>query len=45
MLQGAGKTHTMGTANLVGVAEEDVGVIPRAVQHVFSLVEVLSLIL
>ena len=33
---GSGKTHTMGTAFETGtIDEDDVGVIPRAISHVF----------
>ena len=33
---GAGKTHTMGTGFDVSVPEEEMGVIPRAVRHLFD---------
>lgn len=34
--QGSGKTFTMGTGVISDMAPENVGVIPRAVQHIFD---------
>ena len=36
---GAGKTHTMGTGFDVNVPEDELGVIPRAVRHLFDGIE------
>ncbi|MEE6493062.1 hypothetical protein FKM82_016715 [Ascaphus truei] len=36
---GAGKTHTMGSGFDLGVSEEELGIIPRAVHHLFSTVQ------
>uniref|UniRef100_A0A3B3ZZ34 Kinesin motor domain-containing protein n=1 Tax=Periophthalmus magnuspinnatus TaxID=409849 RepID=A0A3B3ZZ34_9GOBI len=36
---GSGKTYTMGTGFEVGVASEEVGIIPHAVHHLFTAIE------
>ncbi|XP_055012857.1 LOW QUALITY PROTEIN: kinesin-like protein KIF21A, partial [Boleophthalmus pectinirostris] len=36
---GSGKTYTMGTGFEVGVSGEEVGIIPRAVRHLFTAIE------
>ncbi|XP_016047445.1 kinesin-like protein KIF21A isoform X4 [Erinaceus europaeus] len=36
---GAGKTYTMGTGFDVNIAEEEQGIIPRAVRHLFRTIE------
>ena len=36
---GSGKTHTMGTGFDKGVTEEEQGIIPRAVRHLFNGIE------
>jgi hypothetical protein len=35
---GSGKTHTMGTASADSVLDADLGIIPRAIRHLFRLV-------
>lgn len=36
---GAGKTYTMGTGFDVNISEEEHGIIPRAIAHLFSGIE------
>ncbi len=36
---GAGKTFTMGTGFEPGITEENLGIVPRAVQHLFNGIE------
>ncbi|KAM9312446.1 kinesin-like protein KIF21A isoform 1-T1 [Gastrophryne carolinensis] len=36
---GAGKTYTMGTGFDVNITEEEQGIIPRAVKHLFKIIE------
>ena len=38
--QGSGKTHTIGGLNITSQTEEDFGVIPRAVKHMFEIMKV-----
>ncbi len=36
---GSGKTYTMGTGFDLSIAPEEVGIIPRAVEHLFNGIE------
>lgn len=36
---GAGKTYTMGTGFDMNISEEELGIIPRAITHLFSGIE------
>lgn len=36
---GSGKTYTMGTGFDVNITEQETGIIPRAIEHLFSGIE------
>ena len=36
---GSGKTYTMGTGFGLGIMEEEIGIVPRAVEHLFNGIE------
>ena len=41
-VQGSGKTYTMGGGNIAAQTEDELGVIPRAIKHMYDHIQVCS---
>ena len=40
LLKGSGKTYTMGTGSNCALLDEEIGILPRAINDIFQIIEV-----